>query len=102
MSDEYTPATEDVREAWAKRNALYRSTSLAGIGHRAHVATNDARYSAEDYAQFDRWLAEHDREVREECARTAEAMYPLGSRVSGDAPAKIAAAIRALPEGGTR
>lgn len=71
MADEYTPTTEDVREAWAKRNALYRSTSLTSIGHRAHVATNADRYSAEDYAEFDRWLAAHDREVAAKALREA-------------------------------
>ena len=56
MTD-YTPTTDEVREAWAKRRALYLSTSLNTVGVPAHVAVNDAQYSAEDYAQFDRWLA---------------------------------------------
>lgn len=45
MADEYTPTTDDVRMAWALSRRDW-------IGPEFIVP------------QFDRWLAEHDREVR--------------------------------------
>lgn len=46
--------------------------------------------------EFDRWLAGVLEAERERCARVAERVYPLGSRVLGDAPVNIARAIRRL------
>ncbi|WP_315106306.1 hypothetical protein [uncultured Microbacterium sp.] len=56
MTD-YTPTTSEVREAYAKRRALYLASS-------GHVLANDAKYNRDDYAEFDRWLAARDAEVR--------------------------------------
>lgn len=47
LVSEYTPTTEQIREAYAKRRALYLSAS-------GHVLSNDAKYDREDYAEFDR------------------------------------------------
>lgn len=50
MSDreEYTPTTEDVRNDYAQLNASVREEATVPVGE-----------------EFDRWLAAHDREVRE-------------------------------------
>lgn len=45
--DEYTPSTEEVREAYA---------------HEAD-SIGEVQYRPENHAEFDRWLAEHDRAV---------------------------------------
>lgn len=57
-SNEYTPTDADVREAYAKRRALYLSAN--GMG----VLASGPHYSREDYAEFDRWLAVRDAAVR--------------------------------------
>jgi hypothetical protein len=49
---EYTPTTEQVREAYATRNAPAQDL--------------------ERRAAFDRWLAAHDADTREQCAREIE------------------------------
>ena len=46
MADEYVPTTEQVRYAYATRMAPVRD--------------------GERYAEFDRWLAAHDAEIREQ------------------------------------
>lgn len=49
MNDEYTPSTEEIREQY-------------------WVSSGDPRRSSEAWAEFDRWLAAHDAEVRAEQA----------------------------------
>lgn len=61
MSGEYTPTTTDViyayRVAGTIHPAEYPGRALQGLGHQA---------------EFDRWLAAHDREVRREHAEKIE------------------------------
>lgn len=58
---EYTPTTDEVRDAWWFH-------ILEGIASTA--ASDDADWKEERaLAQFDRWLAAHDAQVREECAK---------------------------------
>lgn len=60
MPDRYTPSPSEVRDAYAKRRALYLASS-------GHVLANDAKYDREDYAEFDRFIAQ----VRAETLREA-------------------------------
>ena len=66
MSD-YTPTVGEVRDAYAKRCALYLASS-------GHVLANEAKYDREDYAEFDRFMSEHDRQVAERAWDRAIAM----------------------------
>ncbi|QCB93328.1 hypothetical protein [Cellulomonas shaoxiangyii] len=50
-ADGYTPRTQDVRQTWAEEQ-----DTTHGLGYDAHAA------------EFDRWLAAHDAEVREAAA----------------------------------
>lgn len=52
MANEYTPTTEDVREAYP------HAALLPPFYDPEHAAV-----VAEKHEEFDRWLAEHDREV---------------------------------------
>ena len=54
MSDEYTPKTDETRRAWS----AYR------LDHDRFDGEFSGRGAALD-AEFDRWLAAHDREVVE-------------------------------------
>ena len=57
MSDDYTPTTEEVREGYAEHVDAYGGVNL-GIGF------------------FDRWLAEHDRQVAERTLREVRNELP--------------------------
>lgn len=63
MSDGYTPTTANVRDCYVYAEQQYDGD----VANPVHLAV----------AEFDRWLAAHDREVaateRERCARIAEA-----------------------------
>lgn len=87
MADsEYTPTDEEVRFAFIDRK--YFEDQLQGSEIRSEATVN---------AAFARFLARVRAEERERCAAVAEKAYPLGAQVLGDAPSKVAAAIRALP-----
>lgn len=56
MADEYTPTTDEVREVWVQEQDITH-----GEGADFHAA------------EFDRWLAAHEAEVRERIAQDIEA-----------------------------
>jgi hypothetical protein len=63
MSNTYTPTTEEVRGTYVVHG--FREC------HRSAVETE--RQSMDDFrAEFDRWLAAHDADTREQCAREIE------------------------------
>lgn len=74
---EYTPTTEDVREVY-KSGAWLRADDQES-------AWKPEVYAPRYYAEFDRWLAQHDAEVRAQALRDA-ARY-VGT---GDVPVEIA------------
>lgn len=80
---EHTPSTDEIRERF-----------IDGFPFDTWVVARVAEGAA-----FDAWLNQHESEIRrdqiEKDAAIAERTFPLGSLVLGDAPTKIAAAIRA-------
>lgn len=65
----YTPTTEQVKRYW-----LYGANAWsAGVASDRDVP--DPVDGDLPSAQFDRWLAEHDREVAAQALRTAAAQY---------------------------
>lgn len=61
MSDEYTPTTERVRDLFTWAYAWRTEDSTDGD----EPETDLSGLRASNRAEFDRWLAEHDREVAE-------------------------------------
>jgi len=57
MSDDYTPTTEDVRDAYREQSD--------GCDFPKHQDYIDYKASGGGEGEFDRWLAEHDRQVAE-------------------------------------
>lgn len=94
---EYTPTTEEVRSLWWHH-------ILEGMASNEVSLASDWK-EERALAQFDRWLAAHDAEVREECAKVADAeakrWYPTTGRWGIEAATSIARTIRALG-GGSR
>lgn len=97
MPSEYTPTTEQIRNAYVIDEAdEYRDPISAPANRRANE-----RY-------FDRWLAEHDARVkaeavvaeRERCARIADADFMRGTELRREnyVRQEIAAAIREVPD----
>lgn len=69
MSEEYTPTTEQVKRYWLYGADAW-SRGVAGLSDEPDPA--DGVRPSE---QFDRWLAAHDAEIREQVAREIEAMH---------------------------
>lgn len=85
MSDEYTPTTEDVRDAYTHGAALL--PPYYSDGFQAALAGRRA--------EFDRWLAAHDREVAARAwdegyeAGRENALAEPGSGIPGSNPYRV-------------
>ena len=77
MADEYTPTTETVRRS-------YVGMSTSGMPILSRSADDERRLAG---VRFDRWLAEHDREVASrpvtDARAEAERRYPIKNEVTG-------------------
>jgi hypothetical protein len=67
--NDYTPTTEEVRGTYA----TYGFSDC----HR-HVGETDHQAIDAFHAEFDRWLAAHDADTREQCAREIEKLTDKG------------------------
>lgn len=82
MSD-YTPETGDVRD--------FYTFGMAGWDHTLH-------YDPEAYAEFDRWLAQHDREVAAQALRdAASSTLPFSQVISGSTDPSHIPLVQTLP-----
>lgn len=91
MSDTYTPTTEQVRRFW----------TTDGTHVPAAKSDDDIKAAAE----FDRWLAAHDADTREQCAREVEAAveeWPNREDYSQGARDGLTLAARLIREGRPR
>lgn len=90
-------ASEGLTASQVTGGALVGTLELAEAGRLSPARAAAATATA--FAVFD-IVTDTDREYlaasaeREACAQVAEKTYPLGARIPGDAPGRIAAAIR--------
>lgn len=77
MADEFVPTTEQVRNNMALGAAFSAVALREGVAEWRDAATDVdwpyPGYRAEIKARFDRWLAAHDAEIREQIAREIDA-----------------------------